>query len=204
MIGEELVQQGFPESYKKLKQYVDILASRGIEWGLLGPREAERLWERHILNSLALVELIPEGLNLVDVGSGAGRPGLPLAIVRPDLTVTLMEPLLRRSDFLSQAVEELECQDQVRVVRVRAEDSKDTFDAVTCRAVAPLDKLLRWCTPLIAPGGALYALKGSSAADEVAAARKQLTKARLRAEVRSARAHAKAESTNVILVRRAA
>ncbi|MDO4718585.1 MAG: 16S rRNA (guanine(527)-N(7))-methyltransferase RsmG [Propionibacteriaceae bacterium] len=204
MIGEELVQQGFPESYKKLKQYVDILASRGIEWGLLGPREAERLWERHILNSLALVELIPEGLNLVDVGSGAGLPGLPLAIVRPDLTVTLMEPLLRRSDFLSQAVEELGCQDQVRVVRVRAEDSKETFKAVTCRAVAPLDKLLRWCTPLIALGGALYALKGSSAADEVAAARKQLTKARLRAEVRSARAHVKAEATNVILVRRAA
>ncbi|MDO4784098.1 MAG: 16S rRNA (guanine(527)-N(7))-methyltransferase RsmG [Propionibacteriaceae bacterium] len=204
MIGEELAQQAFPDGYKRLKQYVDILASRGIEWGLLGPREAERLWERHILNSLALVELIPEGLNLVDVGSGAGLPGLPVAIARPDLEVTLMEPLLRRSDFLTRAVEELGLQDRVRVVRIRAEDSKETFDAVACRAVAPLDKLLRWCTPLIAPGGALYALKGSSATDEVAAAGKLLTKARLRAEVRSARAHAKAEATNVILVRRAA
>ncbi len=135
--------------------------------GVIGPREADRIWDRHILNSLALADLIPVGATVVDVGSGAGLPGIPLAIARPDLSVTLLEPLLRRTTFLEPVVRELGLGDRVRVVRARAEDHHEQYDVVTARALAPLDRLIRWCRPLLKDGGTLLALKGRSAEDEI-------------------------------------
>jgi 16S rRNA (guanine527-N7)-methyltransferase len=182
---------------------VSVLATRGVEWGLMGPREVPRLWERHVLNSVAIAGLIPSGATVVDVGSGAGLPGIPLAILRPDLDVVLLEPLLRRADFLTQTLEELDLGDRVRLVRGRAEEHKHTYDVVTARAVAPLAKLLGWTTRLFLPKGELLAMKGSSAADEVAAAGGQLQKAHAVAELVTVRAHEAAEPTTVVRVRRA-
>jgi 16S rRNA (guanine527-N7)-methyltransferase len=165
---------------------------------LLGPREAERLWDRHILNSAALSGLIPADSAVADVGSGAGLPGIPLAILRPDLRVTLIEPLLRRSTFLTQAVEELQISDRVEVVRSRAEDHQQTYDVVVARALAPLDRLIGWCNPLRAPDGVILALKGASAADEIAAAGRQLQAAQLQAEMLKVRAYPDLEPATVV------
>ena len=192
----------YGEALATAELYVAILADRGVEWGLLGPREVPRLWERHVLNSAALAGLVPDGATVVDVGSGAGLPGVPLAILRPDLDVVLLEPLLRRAEFLSLTIDELGLAGRVQVVRGRAEEHHDTYDVVTCRAVAPLKTLLGWTTPLFLPDGELLALKGASAPDEVAAARKQLLKGRLEATVLSVRAHEHSEPTTVVRVRR--
>ncbi|MGB0101858.1 MAG: 16S rRNA (guanine(527)-N(7))-methyltransferase RsmG [Nocardioides sp.] len=153
------------------QRYAELLATEGVVRGLIGPREAPRLWDRHLINCAWLAELVPEGSTVCDVGSGAGLPGLVLAIARPDLQVTLVEPLLRRTTFLVEAAAELEL-GNVEVVRARADalHGERTFDAVTSRAVAPLARLLDWSMPLVAPTGALVAMKGSSVADEVAAA----------------------------------
>ena len=132
-VARELYGAQFP----LLNRYVDILGSTGVAWGLLGPREAERLWDRHILNSAALSGLIAADSAVADVGSGAGLPGIPLALLRPDLRMTLIESLLRRSTFLTQTVEELEIADRVEVVRSRAEDHHQTYDVVVARALAP-------------------------------------------------------------------
>ncbi|MFL6063794.1 MAG: 16S rRNA (guanine(527)-N(7))-methyltransferase RsmG [Friedmanniella sp.] len=188
----------FGEALPKASRYVDILSSRGIEWGLIGPREGPRLWDRHILNSAALTDLIPQGTTVADIGSGAGLPGIPLAILRPDLQVTLVEPLLRRATFLTQAVDELGITDRVRVVRSRAEDHHETYDVVVARALAPLDRLVVWCAPLRSPGGSIIALKGRSAAEELTASRKVLAAHGLAGEVLTVRAHPSAESTAVI------
>lgn len=147
------------------------LAGDGVVRGLLGPREVPRLWERHLLNCAVLEEAVPAGASVCDIGSGAGLPGLVLAIARPDLRVTLVEPLLRRTTFLTEVVESLGL-DSVRVHRGRADSLHGTerFDVVTSRAVAPLDRLLDWSMPLVARTGALVALKGSSVEDEVVAA----------------------------------
>lgn len=182
-MDEAVVTAIFTEGTESIRQYVDILANRGIEWGLIGPRERGRLWQRHVLNSVAVAPRIPMGSSVVDVGSGAGLPGLPLAILRPDLTVTLLEPLLRRANFLNLAVRELELGDRVTVVRTRAEEHRSRYDVVTCRAVAPLPRLLGWCLPLVTPGGRLLALKGSSAAAEVMDATAVLGKLKAQARV---------------------
>ena len=182
-MDEATVASVFGTGCPKISRYVDILRSRGIDWGLIGPRERDRLWERHVLNSVALSPRIPDGAAVVDVGSGAGLPGLPLAIVRPDLTMTLLEPLLRRVNFLNLAVAELELASRVEVVRERAEEHRRRYDIVTCRAVAPLPRLLGWCMPLVKPGGRLLALKGSSAAEEVVAAKDELRRLKVRARV---------------------
>lgn len=188
----------FGDRLGSICRYVDILTHRGIDRGLLGPREADRLWDRHILNSVALAQLIPRSARLVDVGSGAGLPGLPLAILRPDLAVTLLEPLLRRSTFLDEAVDDLDLGGQVRVVRGRAEDHQEIYQVVTARAVAPLPRLVPWCAPLREADGQILALKGESVADEVAAAAVELKASRLRAEVLHLRAHPLAEPTTVV------
>jgi len=154
------------------ERYAELLATEGVIRGLIGPREAPRLWERHLLNCAVLAELLPDGASVCDIGSGAGLPGLVLAIARPDLRVTLLEPLLRRTTFLDEVVAELDLGASVEVVRGRAEDlhGSRTFDVVTSRAVAPLERLLAWSMPLVAPTGALVAMKGSSIHDEIAAA----------------------------------
>jgi 16S rRNA (guanine527-N7)-methyltransferase len=157
--------------------YAALLATDGAVRGLIGPREAPRLWDRHLLNCAVLGEAIPTGVTVCDIGSGAGLPGLVLAIARPDLRVTLVEPLLRRTTFLEEVVDELGLSG-VRVFRGRAEEltERHGFDVVTSRAVAPLERLLRWSMPLVAPNGALVAMKGSSVAEEIEPARPTLRK----------------------------
>ncbi len=164
----------FASRLPMMERYADLLATEGTVRGLIGPRELPRLWTRHLLNCAAVLPRLPQGATVADVGTGAGLPGLVWAIARPDLDVTLIEPLLRRTTFLDQVVEELSLEN-VRVLRARAEDVEETFDVVTARAVAHLDKLGRWCMPLVKrPGGVLLALKGRSAEDEVAAAKPTL------------------------------
>lgn len=169
-----------------LRQYEHRLGTVGLERGLIGPREVDRLWDRHILNSAVLEACVPEGADVIDVGSGAGLPGIPLALVRPDLRVTLLEPLLRRSIFLEEAVAELKLGDRVQVVRGRAEDKLVApAQIVTARAVAALDKLLLWCWPLVRPGGSLVALKGERAQEEIDAAAPRLKKLGVTATIRT-------------------
>lgn len=190
----------FPERIENLGAYAEMLRTRGIEWGLLGPREAGKVWSRHISNSLALVDVLGRGTDVADVGSGAGLPGIPLALCRDDLQVTLLEPLLRRHNFLTLAVEELGLGERVRVERLRAEDCDETFDVVTCRAVAPLEKLLKWTTPMFFPGGELLALKGAGAEEEIEAARKRLDKCGMTAQVLHVYAAPGIEGTRAIRV----
>lgn len=159
-------------------RYAEMLAGPGVERGVIGPHEAGRIWERHLLNSAAIGELIQPGARVVDVGSGAGLPGVPLALARSDLRIALVEPMLRRTDFLREVVDELGL--DVEVFRGRAEDRaiRDRLgaaDAVVCRAVAPLEKLARWCVPLLRPGGQLLAIKGDSAHAEVDRHRRVMT-----------------------------
>ena len=193
----------YRDNYKTIRQYVDILVSRGVDWGLIGPREIGRLWERHILNSIALESLIPEGCRVADVGSGAGLPGIPLAILRPDLEMILIEPMLRRSNFLTEAIDELGLDDRVSVVRGRAEDADLHVDVVVSRAVAKLATLINWTADLIVESGSLLALKGQSADDEVVKAKKELSKRRLSAEVLLIRADPASDVTRAVRVRRA-
>ncbi len=160
------------------RRYAEILAGAGVERGLIGPREVDRLWERHLLNSAAVAELLPAGARVADIGSGAGLPGIPLALARPDLRVTLIEPLLRRSDFLHEVIDELEI--DVTVVRGRAEERAvreqvGEMDAVVSRAVASLDKIAKWSMPLLRPGGEMLAIKGERAEDEAREHRRVMT-----------------------------
>ncbi len=152
------------------QRYAKLLATAAVERGLLGPREVDRVWDRHILNSAALAELLDQGERIIDIGSGAGLPGIPLAIARPDLEVVLLEPLLRRSEFLNEVINELGL--AVEVVRGRAEEPvvRSRFgerDAAVSRAVASLDKLTKWSLPLLRPAGRMLAIKGERAFDEV-------------------------------------
>lgn len=158
-------------------RYADILADAGVRRGLIGPREVERLWERHLLNCGVLAELVPEGAVVHDVGSGGGLPGIPLALVRADLRITLVEPLLRRTTFLDEVVRELGLT-HVEVLRGRAEEVRGRIEAdvVTARAVAPLSRLAGWGLPLLRSGGEMLALKGDSAAAELADSEADLRK----------------------------
>lgn len=154
------------------RRYVELLADAGVTRGLVGPREVDRLWDRHLLNCVAVGELLDDGERVADIGSGAGLPGVVLAIARPDLRVTLVEPLLRRTTFLEEVVGELGL-DDVRVVRGRAEERPvrervGTVDAVVSRAVAGMDKLTKWSLPLLRPGGRMLAIKGERANEEIA------------------------------------
>lgn len=164
-----------PERLVLAVEFAALLATAGVERGLIGPREAPRLWDRHLLNCAMLGEAIPADVSVADLGSGAGLPGLVLAIARPDLHLTLVEPLERRTTFLHEAVATLGL-DAVEVVRGRAESlhGQRTFDVVTSRALAPLGRLLTWSMPLVAPDGVLLAMKGGSSAEEIAAAAAEL------------------------------
>ncbi|MBZ5738183.1 16S rRNA (guanine(527)-N(7))-methyltransferase RsmG [Nocardioides mangrovi] len=159
------------------ERYAGLLATDGVIRGLIGPREAPRLWERHLVNCALLAEPIPADVSVCDIGSGAGLPGLVLAIARPDLRITLVEPLLRRTTFLEEVVTALAL-DHVEVVRGRADalHGERTFDVVTSRAVAPLGRLLDWSMPLVAPTGALLAMKGSSIETEIEEAADELAR----------------------------
>lgn len=152
-------------------RFVELLAAVGIERGLIGPREVDRLWDRHLLNSAVVGERIPNGMRVIDIGSGAGLPGVPLCLARPDLGVTLLEPMARRVAWLEEVVETLRL--SATVVRGRAEEpgikrQLAGADFVVARAVAPLDKLWGWTVPLLRQGGRLVALKGESAEAEAA------------------------------------
>jgi 16S rRNA (guanine527-N7)-methyltransferase len=150
-------------------RYADLLCGPGAERGLIGPREVERIWGRHLLNSAALAPLIPPAGTVVDIGSGAGLPGIPLAIARPDLQVVLLEPMQRRVEFLRECVDALGL--AVAVQRGRAEDGGMQADVVVARAVAPLGRLIELADRLLGPHGQLLALKGRTAPSEIAAAR---------------------------------
>jgi len=161
----------------QMGRYAALLASAGVERGLIGPREVPRLWDRHLLNCAVVVPLVPTDAAVIDVGSGAGLPGIVWAIARPDLHVTCLEPLQRRATFLEEVVAELDLVSRVQVVRARAEDivrgrgpvTSLRARVVTARAVAPLERLAGWTVPLVQSGGELIALKGRSAAEEVQA-----------------------------------
>jgi 16S rRNA (guanine527-N7)-methyltransferase len=147
--------------------YAGLLAGIGVERGAIGPREANRIWERHILNCLRITEFFEPGSEVLDVGSGAGLPGLVIALARPDLKVTLLEPLSRRTAILTEFIEALGIAERVNIVRARAEDHDRQYKYVTARAVARLAKLLPISWPLVAPGGVFFALKGEGAQLEV-------------------------------------
>ncbi|KZB84890.1 16S rRNA (guanine(527)-N(7))-methyltransferase RsmG [Amycolatopsis regifaucium] len=160
----------FGDRVEQAVGYVELLERHGVERGLIGPREVDRLWERHVLNSAVIGERIPDGARVVDVGSGAGLPGIPLAISRPDLDIVLLEPMARRVDWLAEVAEKLEL--PITVVRGRAEERQvreelGGADVVTARAVAPLARLANWCLPLVRSQGTLVALKGASAGEEI-------------------------------------
>ena len=161
---EGLVGRYFPERVDEIQAFAHFLATAGIERGLIGPREGERIWDRHIFNCLPVTQLLPQGTTLFDIGSGAGLPGIVIALARPDIQVTLIEPLERRVEFLKEATEGL----NIEVIRGRAEDVKKTAHFVTARAVAPLEKLKKMSWHMVKTGGALLAMKGESAAAEMA------------------------------------
>lgn len=149
-------------------RYADLVADIGVEWGLVGPREVPRLWDRHLLNCAAVAPLIGPGVQVVDAGSGAGLPGIPLAIARPDLDVVLVDAAERRCGFLSQVVAVLGLQ-HVQVRQARVEQLAGLgVDVVTARALAPLPRLVDWCLPLLRPGGELLAIRGEHAEAELA------------------------------------
>lgn len=166
------------------ERYVALLAGPGTERGLIGPREIGRLWDRHILNCAVVADLVPRPCTLVDIGSGAGLPGIVLAILLPEVSVVLVEPLLRRSAFLKECIAELGLSNVV-VRRARAEDLADEVaaDVVTARAVAPLRRLVGWACGLVRPGGTILALKGEQAERELREASGTLRRLGLQAEI---------------------
>ncbi|WP_445524828.1 16S rRNA (guanine(527)-N(7))-methyltransferase RsmG [Streptomyces cyslabdanicus] len=174
----EQARDVFGDRFADAVRYAELLAEAGVQRGLIGPREVPRLWERHLLNCAVLSEVVPEGVTVCDVGSGAGLPGIPLALVRSDLKITLLEPLLRRTNFLTEVVELLGL-DHVTVVRGRAEEVMGQLppvQVVTARAVAPLDRLATWGIPLLRPYGEMLALKGDTAEEELKSAAAALSK----------------------------
>ena len=163
-----LLTQYFPGQEEAIRAYAEFLTTAGIERGLIGPREGERIWDRHIFNCLPITQLLPQGASLFDIGSGAGLPGIVIALARPDLKVTLIEPLERRVEFLNEAVAAIAAGGvEIAVIRGRAQDVKKSADFVTARAVAPMEKLKKISWHMVKTGGSLLARKGESAATEM-------------------------------------
>jgi len=161
----------FGAAWDTAKRFAELLATDGVTRGLIGPRETSRLWERHLLNCAVLADLVPDRGEVVDIGSGAGLPGVLLAMLRPRARVILLEPLLRRSVFLDECVARLGLSNAT-VVRGRAEEMAGVIraDIATARAVAPLDRLVGWAAGVVRPGGQILAIKGESAEEELAVA----------------------------------
>ena len=165
---ETSIAQHFPGQEGAIRAYAEFLTTAGIERGLIGPREGERIWERHIFNCLPITKLLPQGASIFDIGSGAGLPGIVIALARPDLKVTLIEPLERRVEFLNEAVAAIAASGvEIEVIRGRAQDVKKSADFVTARAVAPMEKLKKISWHMVKTGGSLLAMKGESAASEM-------------------------------------
>ena len=199
--ASEEVRELFGLAFSAAEHFAQMLVAEGELRGLLGPRELPRLWSRHLVNSAAVVPFLPARGTVADVGSGAGLPGVVVALLRPDLDVTLIEPLERRVDWLEHVVVELDL-DNVTVRRARAEEVRDRYDAVTARAVANLSKLVRLTSPLLRQGGSLLALKGARAETEVEEARYVIKKAKLEPAVVHEVLTVGEELTKVVEVRR--
>jgi 16S rRNA (guanine527-N7)-methyltransferase len=160
----------FGDALPRARQYAELLAGPGREQGVIGPRELPRIWDRHLVNSAYVGRVVPPGSSVLDVGSGAGLPGIALALARPDLTVTLLEPMARRVAWLEEVTAALGLEITVRRGRAEERETRRAcgeFDVVTARAVAPIGRLATWTMPLVRAGGRLAALKGASAHDEV-------------------------------------
>lgn len=201
-IEADALRELFGPRLDAVSAFATLLAKEGEVRGLIGPRELDRLWERHILNSAAVVPFLGEG-HIVDVGSGAGLPGLVIAAMLPDREVTLIEPMERRVAWLTEAAQHVGLSN-VRVLRGRAEEFWEGIEAgaLTARAVASIDKLVKWCAPLLAENGSMALLKGRSAAAEIDRAKYALRKARLVAEVVSAPTLPGLEPTTVVRITR--
>lgn len=170
----QVAESVFGDRVEAARAYVRLLATAGVERGLVGPREADRLWDRHLLNCAVVAELIPVGARVVDLGSGAGLPGLAFALARPDLQIDLVEPMARRTAFLAEALAVLQLSG-VHILRTRADGvAHGAYDVVTARALAPLHRLVPMALPLVRQGGSLLALKGAAVEAEVAAAREAI------------------------------
>ncbi|WP_062530690.1 16S rRNA (guanine(527)-N(7))-methyltransferase RsmG [Demequina rhizosphaerae] len=194
------VREYFGDVYPRVRAFAEMLAEQGVERGLIGPREVGRLWERHLLNSAALSPFLGEG-RVADVGSGAGLPGMVLAAMDPDRDYVLIEPMERRTQWLFEAARECGI-DNVRILRGRAEEVVESVEAdvVTARAVAAIDKLVKWCSPLLSPEGRFVLLKGRSAGDELERAKYTLRKHRLTGEVHTAGTIEGVEPTTVVVL----
>ncbi|SDB88867.1 16S rRNA m(7)G-527 methyltransferase [Sanguibacter gelidistatuariae] len=203
-LDQDALRAYFGDAYPQVSQFAAELASQGEVRGMIGPREIDKIWERHILNSAAIVQFLPAQGTFVDIGSGAGLPGLVIAAMRPAASLVLIEPMERRCIWLVEMVETLGLTN-VEVKRGRAEEFHDAFEAdvVTSRAVAALEKLARWSLPLLAPGGELVILKGRSVAAEIEPARKVLKKFKMsEPEILEAATLPGLESTTVLRSRR--
>ncbi len=190
----------FGGALETARRYAEILATDGVTRGLIGPRETSRLWDRHLTNCAVVAELLPDRGDLVDIGSGAGLPGVVLAMLRPGMRVVLLEPMLRRSVFLEECLTRLDLPN-VTVVRGRAEELAGVIkaDVATARAVAPLDRLAGWAAGLLRPGGQILAIKGQSAEEELAAARPVLSRLRVRSAEVLRVGHGRVISTTTVV-----
>lgn len=173
-------EEYFGAAYPLAQRYAEHLATTGIEWGLIGPREIDRLWTRHILNCAVVAEYIEDGDVVGDVGSGAGLPGIPIALLRPEAKVVLIEPMERRVEWLRMVIDDLGLEN-VRIVRARVEElvDEEMFSVVTARAVKAMTTLIEWTHEVIGPEGRILALKGASVEAELAKTKKMLKRYRL-------------------------
>ncbi|MGO1917102.1 MAG: 16S rRNA (guanine(527)-N(7))-methyltransferase RsmG [Brevibacterium aurantiacum] len=173
-------EEFFGAAYPAAQRYAQHLATTGIEWGLIGPREIDRLWTRHILNCAVVAEFIDDSDVVGDVGSGAGLPGIPIALLRPEAQVVLIEPMERRVEWLKMVVDDLGL-DNVRIVRARVEElvDEEMFTVVTSRAVKAMTTLIEWTHEVMGPEGRILALKGASVEAELAKTKKLLKRYRL-------------------------